>query len=990
LCGMGTFIARQTELAELRRALAHASDGKGCALIISGEAGIGKSRLTAETIERAREMGFNVAIGSASKESMQPFLVFSGAMASLTTQSLFERKETAKFSTVMAINSVTGEIMGKATRAGNDVLDADTFAGMLSAVQGFIKDSFATEGSLRRLEHDTWKILVECCGDLSVIAVMEGAESPEMRAAVKSAADKISSEPGRTSDYLEMLVAQSFAVRNELEGLKLENERHRIANGVFETVRESCRTAPLLIILEDVHWADESSLFVLRYVARNLDGFKAMVLATTRPSEGIVAQKAIALMREEGTMSEIVLGGLSLADVPNLVNSTLHPNDFPPAFNERLHHDCAGNPFFISELLRQMLLDGAITFMSGKFTLAKEDYTMPSSIGEMVERRLESLDPDAMAMAEYASCVGRTFPTTVVLSAQSLEDPGSSLKKLGASGIVKVDAGSGEFTHALFQAAIYDSLAPRWRSAHHRGIGEHYEREHADSSDDVIYELARHFSLTQEHAKTFKYGAKAGTKAEASFAMEQAISFYECALEAQAMLGARQNDEIPDLRERLGDVRELTGGYENALKEYGIIMDTTQSPEARARMHRKIALIYEMKGDYAKAMEHLEAGKSIASIKKTAEYGRLVSGTANIQIDRGEYLEAAKMQAEAVRIFETFEGCERDMAAALNKIGTCHWFLGDYGPARDYFERSMALNEKIGNLRGVAALLNNIGNIYQETAEYPKAKEHFERGLAIFEKLGDQRGVGILSSNIGLALTMMGDLDAALEYHRLSLKPLEKIGDIKAIGTSYGNIGMVYMEREEWDQGIANMEKELDISMRLGDQRGIEISLSNIGMGYSGKGETDKALDCQEKSLEIAEKIGDKQMLPYILHELANQLVKKGRLDEARARALKAVEISSEMQIPDMTSASHRILGIVEMARGSWDESAASFEAAMGVISERANKQLAETLLAYGRMLKAKGDTVSSRGKLEEAAKVFDLLKAPKKAEEARRELDGV
>jgi tetratricopeptide (TPR) repeat protein len=152
----------------------------------------------------------------------------------------------------------------------------------------------------------------------------------------------------------------------------------------------------------------------------------------------------------------------------------------------------------------------------------------------------------------------------------------------------------------------------------------------------------------------------------------------------------------------------------------------------------------------------------------------------------------------------------------------------------------------------------------------------------------------------------------------------------------------------------------------------------------------DKAEICQEKSLEIAEKIGDRQMLPYILHDLAKQLVKKGRLDEARTHALKAVEISAEMQIPDMTSASHRILGIVYTARGSWDESTASVEASLAAIGEGPNKQLAETFLAYGKMLKAKGDITSSKDKLETAAEAFDALNASKKAEEARRELDEV
>jgi predicted ATPase/Tfp pilus assembly protein PilF len=977
---MGTFIARENELAELRTALAYASDGKGCARVITGEAGIGKSRLTAETIKHATAMGFSVAIGSASKESMQPFLVFSGAMASLTTLPLFERKETANFSTVMAINNVNGEVMGKATRTGSDTLDADTFAGMLSAVQDFIRDSFVTEGALRRLEHGNWKILAERCGGLSIIAVMEGAESPEMRAAVKNAADKISSEPGQTDDCLEMLAAQNFVVKNELEGLKLENERLRIANGVLETLRESCKTGPLLLILEDVHWADESSLFVLRYVARNLDGFRVMLLATARPSEGIEAQKAIALMRKEGTLSEISLAGFGLADVANLVHSTLHPNDFPQTFNEHLHRDCAGNPFFISELLRQMLVDSAITSLDGKYTLANTDYTMPSSIGEIVERRLESLDPDVMAMAEYASCIGHEFETAVALAAPLLENSRELLEKLRTAGIVKFTGATWEFSHALFQSAIHDSLTLRWKSAHHRSIGEYFENAFAGRLNDAAYELARHFSSTADHAKSFIYNDMAGEKAEKSLAAETALGFCSQALDALAHW-----DLAPDrvgterrLRFKMGELHTLLGAYGNAEASFEHAIRLSGGDLAlEARARRKLADVMERQAKYTEALEQVSIVERTLDAAHPLELSGALVSKGFIQIRKSDFSGSIATTKSALAMLVNLEGhqAKREYVNALTNIATAHMFMGNFTESKRRNLEILALREEMGNEMEVGSTLNNLSNGCASMGDREEALGYLERALRIAEKYGDARGIGVVNINIGNLYAERGDFPTAMQYYERAIEFKRRTGDVRGLAVALNNIGVIQMERGDYPAALTTYQNSLETRIRMGDKAGAALTLRNIGSVRLEMGDAAEARDLLERAVAESEAVGDRKHAAFSLCWLAEAQLALGELEAAMKSYSRATAICEGTDVRDTMETARMVHGRILVATGDFLNAIINFRTAIAAFEVlEMPVEVSKTRYHLANALSSNGEISEACDELCKATAAFKIL----------------
>jgi predicted ATPase len=177
------------------------------------------------------------------------------------------------------------------------------------------------------------KILIENGESVFLTAVFKENEHPDMLALLKHTVNEIEEKHGNIledwtgmedevlpiQDIISKVAESKFLVRRNLEGVKLENERIKIADRVLEILKDMVEQSPLLIFLEDLHWADESSLFVLNYIARNIPNLRIMVVGTLRPRESGVVVSTLDEMRAEGTVTELVLKDLDKWDVAALI-----------------------------------------------------------------------------------------------------------------------------------------------------------------------------------------------------------------------------------------------------------------------------------------------------------------------------------------------------------------------------------------------------------------------------------------------------------------------------------------------------------------------------------------------------------------------------------------------------------------------------------------------------------------------------------------------
>jgi len=1002
--GQPALVGRDKELDALKQHLADAMAGKGTTVMISGEPGIGKTALVEAFKEYAATQGVKILSGAASADSARPFLVFSKALSGEMDAPLFEEQEYTSFVKIFAINQA-GMLMAQASSDEGD-MDADIFAGMLSAVQNFISDSLGQgmgeKAGLGRLEYGDMKILIEHGQYLFLTAVVRGGEHPDMKVSIQRTLQKLEekhqailknwngnmAELAPVNEEIAKLTRARFLVRRDIEGLKLENERLRIADKMLDSLTNISAGKPWVLLLEDMHWADESSLFAFNYLARNIADKQALIIGTYRPKESETLDSTLAKMRKEVKLSELALNKLEEQHIHGMINSVCPNNDFSRDFISTLAGRCGGTPLFIIEFLKQMAADGSIADRDGKYTIVNENICIPDSVEGVIQNRLAGLSSEALAMAEYSSCIGMEVGMDAAKSIRTIDNPDSAISELQKAGVMITHNGNAEFGHAIYQEIIYSAISPRWKSIHHRSIGEFFEN--SDNPEERLYELATHFSRTAEHGKAYRYCVRAGEKAEASFAAEQALRFYRNALSALKHLNKSPGTDESEVLARTGNLYELTGELDAAIAAFARIAEISDDTVQKAMAHRRMGEIFDIMGNAERATEELDKALALVNEPSSPEMARIYIACGVVHQHKGDNETARKMYRDAIGILEA-GGNRRDIGEALYKLAICGYYQGAYDEAMELLEKAHGYCEEAGNLRGKANALNAMGAILKRRGDTQKALERYRESLAIKEKLGEALGIAQMYNNLGNIFFDQGDLATAGQHYEMMLAIYRKAGNRRGIGDALNLLGSIAAESGENDRALGLFKESLAIQESIGDPRTIGITLGNIGMLNVILGRYEEAVADQKRRIELCEKISDKWGLMRANGQLGEALTMLGHYDEAERKILYAVSIARDVKIIEFEGMALRMLGVVETKRGNWAKAAEAFESSLVLLRQEDNQSdLAEALHDYGKMLKLTGNRALAKSHLSEAMKIYVGLGRKFKIDDVKKEMDSL
>lgn len=939
-------IGREDELELIKGFFQNAATGTGSTVLISGEAGIGKSRLLEEFRIYAEEQDSRILAGGTSADIIHPFLLFSSALEGVLDKPLFHEEEHTSFTELFAVNR-GGILMAQASP--EDGLDADIFAGMLSAVQNFVRDSFDSTGQkeagLGRLEYGDMKIMIEHGEHLFLVAVFSGTEHPDMKDLLRRTVSDIEEKNRKILDEwkgnmeemeniqseISSLAQAKFLVRQDLKGIKLQTERIRIAGKVLETIAEMSEHKSLVIILEDLHWADESSLFVFNFLANYITDRKILILGTQRPGEGKNLEDTLNKM--DGQFYDIQLKNLEQDNVSLLLNELYSPNKFPAAFIEKVSEQCEGNPFFLIETFRQMLEEGSIKNKDGVFFLLNEDYSTPDTVEDLVHRRLEMLEPGALALAEYSSCIGRSFEKELTESFLSIKEIVVPMNKLQDAGILIVNNGTASFSHAIFHDVIYNSIADRWKFSYHRSIGEYYEDRYKNEISDVLYELAKHFSRSNESQKSYDYCMKAGEKAESAYAPEQAMEFFNIAqheLNNLRLANKILQEETIKIDLRLGTLFQLVGKWDDAEKLYQKGMKIVKN------MDNKKLLLDTMLGQ-----------------------GSLLK-------ERGEYDEAIKTYKKAGNIAEEI-GDKLGLNETYNGLGNICFYKAEYGDAADYYGKYLELSGELEDMIGMCSSLTNIGMLHAMKSEYDEAMEHYEKAFDIAEKHSIKRLLGNVNVQMGLVHYYWSNYEKAIEFFKKTIKIGEEIGNSQSISYAVGNMGVVYKEMGNYQKAMESYKRTMDISEQLGDRRSVNIALGNIGILHMYMGEYDEALQCYQRKLDIAKDMGANENICYGIINIGELYLITKKYEKGLEVIENAMDLIEELDVIFILSQAYLLRAGLNFGLGNFQEAEKCNEEALKISQEAGRNDMVHN----SQILKSK---LIARTDKEEAAKFLKGL----------------
>ncbi len=955
---------RDRELDILKQYLGEVFKGRGKTVFIAGEAGIGKTRLVEEAASHAENMGFRVIRGWCLADNMEPLMPVREAMRYAGLQHLVSGAPPPKVISAY-LTDQNGNLIEKAEREETS-MDTDMFGSMLEAVQTFVKDSLdlmgeTGEGKLSGITYDKFNIFIESMGQFSLAVVLEGKESEVLIEDMASFLDRANENLNSKSGNADELNISWFTDSGKYEGVHLVDDPKIRQENLFDNVllglQRLSENEPVMVFLDDLQWADPTTLSMVHYLSRNINNHRIMLIGTYRPEDILESHKTskgrgeitgfsrsisetsvdesnvmsttLKNMSRENLYEEIKLKRLDIENTQQVIDSSLGEEDFDDRFIQRIHEETGGNPLFIMELLRMLIEEGHIQHID-QWELVKpmDDVHLPSKVYDVIVRRLDRLDREERDIMTCASVMGDEFNSKVlgeVLGIKRINLLKVLNKIENTHQLIHSSQKKYYFDHSKIKEILYDSINQELREEYHKIIAETYEDVFQDDIDNVIYELAKHYYLGKSHENAFRYCQKAAENAEEVYANEQVIETCEYLLnildegdekeslqKELASIILEEKEDIPEDEEpkittvkekidilfKMGECLERIGQMDRSEEVLNSALELASENDIDKRTIKaliKTSEICKFKGEYDHGISKLNSAREMCLGSSYDDLLCDVYGKiSSFLTTHSKYEEALEYSDKMLDLAEKLED-EELISKAYGNIGSIYYGFGDINESKKYYHKKLDLLEKRDDLQELGYTLSNLATIYLRSQDYEQSKEYSFQALPIAEKTGDKMMYHNIYGKLGIIYSELGDITKGLEYYNKKLSLAKKVGDKKSIAYVSNNIGVIYKDMGEYEKAMEYYEKDLSISEELGDKKGAGITIGNIGTLHKLLGNYEKAEEYFDEAISRGREYKAMDLLCSFLQDKADLYFLKGDLEDAMELNKEAREIAKEI-----------------------------------------------------------------------------------------------
>jgi class 3 adenylate cyclase/DNA-binding SARP family transcriptional activator len=549
--------------------------------------------------------------------------------------------------------------------------------------------------------------------------------------------------------------AQLAAILPELEdsrspygptGLGAEQERFRLFETVSSLLGDAAHLRPLVLFLDDLHWADQSSLLLLRHLARSAKGAPLMVLGTYRPVEvgdEHPLAEALAELRRARAVERLSLSGLGEAEVAELITGRTGQQP-PRGFVRRVAERSEGNPFFIEELLHDVGAESDWDVAAGG---------VPDSVKDLLLRRLRGLGDDCRQALSVAAVAGREFDLDVL--ERVLEHPRDRLidlieEAIDADVLVELaqTVGRLSFSHALFRETIYEQLSATRKAAIHGRIAAAIEQAPTDRPDERAGTLAYHYRAAGELRKAFDYHRRAATAAERVHAQETALENLDGAIVAGEMLDmtAATEQAIRDLYRARAWTLHLLGEPERALADLEHALEgACAAGDRESEMHVRNALgtHWHVLDPRASRRFHEEALRIAEELDDVSGQVSALNRLSLVLANELEFAEAVELGERALQIARR-AGDEIAVSRAMDSLKFAALQLGDLERLEELCAELERSQRQRGDLWYLQWTLCESCYVPLERCDWQEAERRVTEALAVSDRMGGERNTGVL------------------------------------------------------------------------------------------------------------------------------------------------------------------------------------------------------------------------------------------------------
>jgi len=568
----------------------------------------------------------------------------------------------------------------------------------------------------------------------------------------------------------------------------------RIFQQYTNVIRALTSNNTLVIVLDDLHWADNASINLLFHLLRKIELSRLFIVGTYRPDD-------VALGRNggrhplESTLNEIKryfgdvwmeLGKKNETEGQKFVDEIVdtEANRLSSSFRETLFSWTEGNALFTVEILRNMQERGDLIRDNDGYWIEGPQLNwnnLPPRVEGVIEERIMRLEEQLREALSIASVEGENFTAQVIGALQKINERqvlkslSSELEKrhhlIQESGEVKVGPqmlSLYRFSHSLVQQYIYNDLGISERRLLHREVAEILESLYEGRKDEIATQLARHHQEAGQPEKAIVYFGQVGDKALRISAFHEAISLFEKALN----LGTSTVEMQAILNRQLGLANYGLGEFGAAREQFGKSVKLARSINDLSNVAVGISYLGRVLADLGEspqAKRMLTEGLEIA--RSIGDKGILISalnGMGYVMCELGEFLEAQNLYKEGMSLV-------REMGAQISPntlydLGCCIHLIADFTRAKDVLKDGLDVAKVAGNLSVMSYIINELGWIVYEEKDFTQAQQYFEEGHVLAKENDDKWTMAEAFNGLGFVACALGNYSASEQFFCDALK----------------------------------------------------------------------------------------------------------------------------------------------------------------------------------------------------------------------------
>lgn len=574
--------------------------------------------------------------------------------------------------------------------------------------------------------------------------------------------------------FIGHLTGLDFSESNHLEGV-LQDARqvHDRAFNYFVQYLESMLNAaeyPLVFLLEDIQWADDGTLELLRYVAHQLSHYPIVIVSTARPTIEDIHPEWV------NASTRIELAPLSERSTRLLVGEILRNlNDPPQHLIEMIVQQSMGSPFYVWELVQLLIQEGIIEAETQRWTVQDSrlsDITSLPHLPDIVRARLNRLTPTEREHLQRAAVLGRTFWDKAVVELAIEDDPNSletqqALQTLTDQQLIipqthSIFANTTEylFSNAILQQLVYDEIAPSQRARYHARAATWLIGHSMQRIGQYAAIIANHYRLADETQRAVKWYTMAAKQAQELYAPVTAIRHYQTALDLLPNTPDQLENRVQLLR-GLGKGLVVQAKLREAATVYELIIGLTQDPAIHANALNELSILLNRMGETQAALQRAIQAEGLArSANQPAELARAWLTEAKTWSRLGNRERAMGLARQSLELANELN--ERfQIADSFNLMGSLALVNAEYEMAQTYLNRALEIVREMGNRRYEGALANNIAEIARLRGDYQTALVLFQDAEKVAAETGNRRGQMVTLHNIATTWIALGQYRTA-------------------------------------------------------------------------------------------------------------------------------------------------------------------------------------------------------------------------------------